>query len=51
MSKEDSASPTANIESVLLTAVQEAKEERHVVTVDIPMHLYKPILKMQMIKL
>ena len=36
MSKEDAASPTANIESILLTAVQEAKEERHVVTVDIP---------------
>ena len=36
MSKESVASPTAAIESVLITAVQEAKEHRDVVTMDIP---------------
>ena len=45
MSKEDAVIPTANIESVLLTAVQEAKEERHVVTVDIPNAFIQTYLK------
>ena len=34
--KEDAASPTACLESILLTATQEAKEGREVVTIDIP---------------
>ena len=36
MDKEDAASPTASLESVLLTAVIDAKEGRDIATVDIP---------------
>ena len=36
ISKEDSASPTASTDAVILTAVMEAKEERRVITLDIP---------------
>ena len=36
MEKEDTASPTTALESVLLTAAIDAKEERDVATVDIP---------------
>ena len=36
ISKEDTASPTAKLESILLTAVIEAKEDRDTRTVDIP---------------
>jgi hypothetical protein len=36
MSKEDTASPTAMTESILLTATIEARENRDIMTVDIP---------------
>jgi hypothetical protein len=36
LSREDSASPTAALESIMLTAVIEAHEERDVITCDIP---------------
>ena len=36
LSREDSASPTAALESIMLTAVIEAHEGRDVMTVDIP---------------
>jgi len=36
ISKEESASPTAATESVLLTGVIEAKEQRNVITLDVP---------------
>ena len=36
LSREDSASPTAALESIMLTAVIEAYERRDVMTVDIP---------------
>ena len=35
MSKEDSSSPTAYLESIMLTSAIDAKEEREVMTVDI----------------
>ena len=36
LSKEESASPTASLESIFLTAVIDAKENRDVMTADIP---------------
>ena len=36
LSREDSASPTAALESIMLTAVVDAKEERDVMTADVP---------------
>ena len=36
ISKEESASPTATTESVFLTEVIEAKEERNVIMLDVP---------------
>ena len=36
LTREDSASPTAALESIMLTAVIDAYEERDVMTVDIP---------------
>ena len=36
LNKEDSASPTVSTESIFMTAVIEAEEERDVMTVDIP---------------
>ena len=36
ITKEESASPTAATESVLLTGIIEAKEERKVITLDVP---------------
>ena len=36
LSREDSASPTASLESILLTAVIDAKEGRDVMTADVP---------------
>ena len=36
LSKEDSASPTVSLESIFLTAVIDAKEERDILTADIP---------------
>jgi hypothetical protein len=36
LSREDAASPTAALESILITGVIEAKEERDVMTCDIP---------------
>jgi hypothetical protein len=36
LSREDSASPTVSLESILLTAVIDEKEERDIMTVDVP---------------
>ena len=36
LSREDAASPTAALESIMLTAVIDAKEERNIMTCDIP---------------
>ena len=36
LSREDSASPTAALESIMLTAVIDATEERDIMTCDIP---------------
>jgi hypothetical protein len=36
MEREETASPTAQVESILLTAVIDAKEGRDVMTADIP---------------
>ena len=36
LSKEDSTSPTVSLESIFLTAVIDAKEERDILTADIP---------------
>jgi hypothetical protein len=39
--REETASPTAQVESILLTATIAAKENRDVMTADIPMHSFK----------
>ena len=36
ISKDDASSPTASLESILLTAVIEARENRDVATIDVP---------------
>jgi hypothetical protein len=36
LSREDAASPTASLESIMLTAIIDAKEGRDVMTADVP---------------
>ena len=36
MGKDDASSPTVSMEAIMLTAMKDALEERHVITVDIP---------------
>ena len=39
INREDATSPTAATESILITATIDAKENRDIMTADIPMHL------------
>jgi hypothetical protein len=44
LSREDSASPTAALESIMLTAVIDADEEHNVMTSDIPNAFIPPLV-------
>lgn len=43
LSREEAANPTAALESIMLTASVDAKEERDVMTADVPLRIFKHI--------